>query len=132
MKIFKFSNLWFLRFFLLQKHEIYQKPLKIPFFVLYDIIFIQNRQQQQLFELAYKLKYYALLFLESILGLSVRPSFILFIMNNLTSLTMNVIYLRFTCFCGSQTFFILTSFTNRCFPLIHNMLYMYIIFQISL
>ena len=42
MKISKFSNLRFLRFFSLQKHEIYQKTLEIIFFVLYDITYIQN------------------------------------------------------------------------------------------
>ena len=42
MKISKFSNLRFLRLFSLQKHEIYQKTLKILFFALYDITCIQN------------------------------------------------------------------------------------------
>ena len=38
------------------------KTLKILFYVLYDITYITHRERQQLFELAYKLKYYALLF----------------------------------------------------------------------
>ena len=68
MKISKFSNLRFLPiFFRLPKHEIYRKTSIILLFVLYDITYIQNTDNgKQLFELACKLKYYALLFLESI------------------------------------------------------------------
>ena len=43
MKIAKFSNWRFLRFFSLQKHEMYQQPSKFFFFILYDITYIRNR-----------------------------------------------------------------------------------------
>ena len=36
------SPLRYLRFFSLQKHEIYKKTLKILFFVFYDTSYIQN------------------------------------------------------------------------------------------
>ena len=52
-QIFKFTVF---TIFSLQKHEIYQKPSKFYFFVLYDITYIQNTSNgKQLFELAYKL-----------------------------------------------------------------------------
>ena len=63
IKISKFSNLRFLRFFFSSKAWNLPKTLKILFFVIYDMTYIQNTgNDNNYLNLPIKLKYYALLF----------------------------------------------------------------------
>ena len=52
--------------FSLQKHEIYQNHQNSILWALWHNLYTKHKLRQQLFELVYKLKYCALLFLESI------------------------------------------------------------------
>ena len=63
----QFSNLRFLRFFLFKSMKSTKNPQNSILCTPWHNLYTKHRKWQQLFELAYKLKYYVLLFVESIL-----------------------------------------------------------------